>query len=633
VFNGSRPWTQADLDERFSPGFAEGFGVDRLTEASDAAIAERGTTRFVRVLERDPGSIRALGVAEDGTPMVVWIQTPKNERIGSLLLEVVPSPPRLEVWESALLILAGAGFAAAAAVTTRLDRDSRTWLFVLGSVAALCGVLVLNDGALLYTLGRVVPALLVPIAAVVLLDSVDARPGRWVTLVAAAAMVLSGVAPLFRDAALVGHPQLWGSITDNESAYRALLVGASALTGVAMGAVAVIAARNAGRALKGRRPTVWLAALAGMIWSFGAIGSAIDYTNSAGTWAGGPFSACTLVGAALVPAVAFARVLGNQWDSAGIAALVVDLESQDAELGIAVARALDDPSLVVVTSPDGQVLLDDDGNLIESASLATGQALTEIRATTRLVGGLVHDAALRNDPERLKAVASAAGLALEVDRLNRQVSAQLDDANASRTRIVQAADTARRQVERDLHDGAQQRLVALGLQLQRARRMARSRDESELAHLLENATSEVRQSIDDIRAVSRGLQPALLAERGLGPAVDALAERSPIPVRIDISLGGHGDLDAEIATTMYFVIAEALANVAKHANATQADVGVSCANGRLNIRVSDDGRGGARASAGSGLEGLADRVAAASGTINVSSNDRGTTVEATLPCG
>ena len=143
-------------------------------------------------------------------------------------------------------------------------------------------------------------------------------------------------------------------------------------------------------------------------------------------------------------------------------------------------------------------------------------------------------------------------------------------------------------------------LVALGLRLQRARRLTQSKDQPELAGLLEEATGEVRQSIDEIRAVSRASQPALLAQRGLGPAVDALAERPPVPVGIEIA---PCRLDADAETTAYFVIAEALTNVAKHAEATRASVTVTRTDGGLIIRVSDDGNGGARLGNGSGLEG------------------------------
>ena len=220
-------------------------------------------------------------------------------------------------------------------------------------------------------------------------------------------------------------------------------------------------------------------------------------------------------------------------------------------------------------------------------------------------------------------------MALEVSRLNQQVVAQLDEVDASRARILQASDTARRQVERDLHDGAQQRLVALGLRLQRARRLASSEDRDELATLLETATKEVRDTLEEIRAVSRGGQPSLLAERGLATAVDALAELAPIPVRIEITAE---QLPAGVERTAYYVIAEGLTNVAKHAVATNVQVSITSRNGVTRVTIRDDGKGGAEIAAGAGLEGLNDRVAATGGTFNISSGPGGTTLEATIPC-
>ncbi len=204
--------------------------------------------------------------------------------------------------------------------------------------------------------------------------------------------------------------------------------------------------------------------------------------------------------------------------------------------------------------------------------------------------------------------------------------AQLEEVGASRARILEASDAARRRVERDLHDGAQQRLVALGMQLQRARRLSGS---TELADLLEGATGEVRDAIEDIRAVTRGGLPPLLAERGLAPAVVALAERAPVPVTVDVTTDR---LPAGAERTAYFVVAEGLTNMAKHAMATSAEVSISRNDGSARVTIRDDGRGGAEIAPGSGLEGLNDRVAATGGAFRISSGPGGTTLEATIPC-
>jgi PAS domain S-box-containing protein len=207
--------------------------------------------------------------------------------------------------------------------------------------------------------------------------------------------------------------------------------------------------------------------------------------------------------------------------------------------------------------------------------------------------------------------------------------ARKEELRASRARVVEAADAARRKIERDLHDGAQQRLVALGLNV----RLARSRIDAEpesagpfLDHLLEELTA----ASAELRELARGIHPAVLTDRGLAPAVAALAARAPLPVEIVELPDGRAPTAAEAAA--YFTVAEALTNVAKYAHAEQATVRVAQEAGTLVVEVRDDGVGGARASVGSGLSGLADRVDAVDGTLSVvSPPGEGTVVRAVLP--
>jgi signal transduction histidine kinase len=211
---------------------------------------------------------------------------------------------------------------------------------------------------------------------------------------------------------------------------------------------------------------------------------------------------------------------------------------------------------------------------------------------------------------------------------NAESQAQL---TASRARIVAAADHARRRIERDLHDGAQQRLVTMALQLQAAQ-AAVPPETPELAAKLNDLVVEATNALNELRELARGIHPALLAERGLPPALKALARRSPVPVELDVRADGRLPEPVEIAA--YYLIAEALTNAAKHANATtvHVEVGIGEADDVLRVQVRDDGRGGARVSAGSGLVGLADRVEALGGRLRVhSASDAGTTVYAELP--
>jgi signal transduction histidine kinase len=202
---------------------------------------------------------------------------------------------------------------------------------------------------------------------------------------------------------------------------------------------------------------------------------------------------------------------------------------------------------------------------------------------------------------------------------------------ASRARIVTTADQTRRRIERDLHDGAQQRLVSLVLQLREARATAPS-GAGEIARQLEDAAADVTGVLEELRETARGLHPAILADGGLRPALAALARRSAVPVRLDVQVAGRLPEQAEIAA--YYVAAEALTNTAKHAHATTVDVHVNASEDLLRVRVSDDGLGGADPARGSGLIGLRDRTEALGGKIWLHSPPgAGTVLVITLPLG
>jgi signal transduction histidine kinase len=203
--------------------------------------------------------------------------------------------------------------------------------------------------------------------------------------------------------------------------------------------------------------------------------------------------------------------------------------------------------------------------------------------------------------------------------------------SASRARIVTTADQTRRRIERDLHDGAQQRLVSLVLQLREARTRVPSGAEK-IAQQLEDAVADVTGVLEELRETARGLHPAILAEGGLRPALAALARRSAVPVLLDVQVAGRLPEQAEIAA--YYVAAEALTNTAKHAHATTVDVHVTASEDLLRVRVSDDGLGGADFARGSGLIGLRDRTEALGGQIWLHSPPgAGTVLEITLPLG
>jgi signal transduction histidine kinase len=214
-------------------------------------------------------------------------------------------------------------------------------------------------------------------------------------------------------------------------------------------------------------------------------------------------------------------------------------------------------------------------------------------------------------------------------RLGTELRAKIEELSASRTRIVESGDAARRRLERDLHDGAQQRLVSLALSL----RILRSRvdGDPEAMRELEAARNELEQALEELRELARGIHPSVLSDRGLDAAVEGLAHRAPLPVEVEGTAGER--LPDRVESAAYFVVAEALTNVAKYAQATYARVNVARDDGQVLVEVSDDGVGGANATTGSGLRGLIDRVSALGGRLEVDSEPgRGTTVRAAIPC-
>lgn len=221
--------------------------------------------------------------------------------------------------------------------------------------------------------------------------------------------------------------------------------------------------------------------------------------------------------------------------------------------------------------------------------------------------------------------------AAEVGRLNDELHARLEELAASRARIVTAGDVARRRLERNLHDGAQQRLVALSLSLRLA--LAKLDDDPvEAREALERASDELAVALDELRELARGLHPALLAERGLRAAIEALAERVPIP--LDLTGVSSERLPEPIEAAAYYLVAEALTNVTRYARASSARLRVSPGEACVTVEVTDDGVGGADPNGGSGLRGLADRVEALGGTLEVvSPAGAGTLLRAEIPTG
>ena len=245
------------------------------------------------------------------------------------------------------------------------------------------------------------------------------------------------------------------------------------------------------------------------------------------------------------------------------------------------------------------------------------------------MAALSHDPALTDEPELLDAVTAAAAIAIENGRLNVELRSRLEELRGSRLRVLAAGQKERKRLERNLHDGAQQRLVALSLELGLL--------EDELgvypgaAGRLDRARQQVAVSLEELRELGSGIHPAVVTGHGLAVALEELAARAPVPVRLAVSVDGRLPEPLEVA--VYYLASESLANVGKHAQASSATIEVSRENGNVLVEVIDDGIGGADAEAGSGLRGLADRVEALGGRLRVwSPHGGGTRVRAEIPC-
>jgi signal transduction histidine kinase len=321
--------------------------------------------------------------------------------------------------------------------------------------------------------------------------------------------------------------------------------------------------------------------------------------------------------------VALLRVRASQAEAVG--ELVERLNGDPGPDGVrgALAHVLADPSLeLAYWLPERATYVDAGGRARTRGE--DERAWTEIAQDGRPLAAIIHDPALNPQP----ATGAAIALALERERLAAQLRAHVLELQASRARIVAAGDDARRRIERDLHDGAQQRLVSLLLSLQLERRALGS---GAAAPLLDQTERELAVALGELRALAAGILPPALTDHGLDAAVHELASRCPLAVTVCPMPAARLPQHVEIAA--YFVIAEALTNVAKHSQASHAVISAVTVDDRVRVEVTDDGIGGARANGGSGLRGLADRIEALDGRLTViSAAGAGTTVRAELPC-
>ena len=420
-------------------------------------------------------------------------------------------------------------------------------------------------------------------------------------------------------------------VVNEPSASAALLdVQLMILCAVMLGGIAVLASRRRARA----RPLRRSAAL--LVDSFYIALLAVAALFFTGAFFVGDFffslQKVSLFLMGLAPIAFLAALVGARLATTAVAGLVVELRADPPpeDLQGPISRALGDPTLeLAYWIPKAEAWADANGRLRPGFGDQPGRALTVIEHESGKIAALAHDSSLDEEPELVEAVSAAAGIALENAQLQAELRARLEQLEESRGRVIDAGRQERKRMERDLHDGAQQRLVSLAIEMNL---LQANLDGPGAAESLERMRTEVDASLEELRELARGLHPAVLTSRGLPAALKSLAGRATVPVDLQVDLTDRLSEPVEVAA--YYIVSESLTNVDKHARASLATVEVTRVNGRLAVDVMDDGVGGASASTGSGLSGLRDRVDSLGGTLVISGVDAGgTRVHAEVPCG
>jgi signal transduction histidine kinase len=529
--------------------------------------------------------------------------------------------------EAALALLVGWSFIGTGLFAWWRRPANRTGLLMTAAgFAWFVSQLSASDVDLLFTIGIALDGLFIAIVAHLLVAFPTGRLQTRVERVVAAAgyltvTVLQLPSLLFEEP---GEPRNLLIVEPDQGlsdALDAMQFGAAVVLVIASVVIILRRERATGGARReALRPVLWTGCAA-----FAAFLVAIGFDA-----AGSPSRTLDWIAEALVATVPFGFLAGllrsRLAQGAALSALIAQVGELPGEgpLRAALAEALGDPSLALAYwLPESSRFVDAMGHPVR----VSGPGWTEVELRGRRIAAIAHDPALSEEPQLVRTAGAAAALALENQRLAAELRARIEDLRASRARLVEAGDAERRRLERDLHDGAQSRLVALALKLKLAR--MKVEPGSEAAELLDESSEELQASLDELRELARGIHPAILSDRGLEPALRAVADRAPVPVSVSVAAG---ELPPAVDIAIYFVVSEALTNVAKYARATSATVTVSRSSGAVVVSVTDDGAGGAELEAGSGLRGLADRVGALDGRIVVDSpRGGGTTVQAEIP--
>lgn len=516
-------------------------------------------------------------------------------------------------------------------------------LMVATGFAGMLSSLQASDVPAVFTIGMFLGSLVAPVAAHMLLAFPSGRlerTERWIVgAFWAGATIAYWPALAFVDISEHVHgttgpvPENAALITVNDTVYvvfSALRVSL-AVVGVAATVVVFVRRWRTAGSLQRRAiaPVLLVGGLTAVVWMALIVSDGL----APGSTATSVIQWMMVVYAFIPIAFVVGMVRGRMFGAGALGDLMAGLgEAPPGALRDRLARALGDPSLTLAYwLPEQGRYVDHDGRPVVLPEPGSGRTVSRVERDGYVVAAIVHDDSLAAaDAETVRAAGGAVALALENERLDAELRANIAELEASRARIIEAGDAARRRIERDLHDGAQQRLVALALTL----RMARGRiasDPDAATDLLDRAGAELDQALAELRELARGIHPAVLTDRGLTPALEALAGRAPIPVELTSDVGSR--LPPPVEAAAYYVAAEALTNVARYARATHATVAVTRRGAVARIEVRDDGVGGADPTSGSGLRGLADRVAALDGRLHVASPPGGgTIVSAEIPC-
>jgi signal transduction histidine kinase len=561
--------------------------------------------------------------------------------VGAALLVLASDRERSPVAASALLALVvGWTFIASGLIARRQRPDNR-----LGTVMVFVGfawfATFLSDAgsSLVFTVGKALESVyLIGFVYLVLSFPTGRLRGRIERTLIASAVVLVVVVEvvwlLFADSGsqiCSGCPHNAFEITRNDGVANAILQG-QRLVGVALSVftVALLVRRWRGASAPERRvgaPVLWAGSAMFAALAFSVGNDILDHPLGPG-----PAWTRELVFAS-IPVAVLVALLQRHLARGAVAGLVVELGGRVAAVDLreALARALGDPSLeLAYWVPARERYVDPGGQPVALPEPESQRKATVVEREGEPIAALIHDPALAENQELVQSVCAAAALTLENARLQAELRARLAELQASRARLVAATDAERRRIERDLHDGTQQRLVSIAMALGLAESKLAA-DRPAVQPVLQEARDALAVALAELRELTQGIRPAILVERGLAAALDDLSRRAALPVQLHVDLAGR--LPEQVEGAAYFVASEALANAAKHSHASEVQLAATREKAMLVVEVADDGIGGAAAGVGTGLRGLADRVEAFGGHLTVASPPgRGTRLRAEIPC-